>query len=51
MNGLLSFSQQKGYETEGNGLDAGKATWFLKIVIGIVLSVGLRESVCFHSIF
>lgn len=26
-------------------MDAGKATWFLKIVIGIVLSVGLLISV------
>lgn len=42
---IAKFFQQKGYETEGNGLDAGKATWLLKIVIGIVLSVGLLISV------
>lgn len=42
---IAKFFQQKGYETEGNGLDAGKVTWFLKIVIGIVLSVGLLISV------
>lgn len=42
---IAKFFQQKGYETEGNSLDAGKASWFLKLVIGIVLSVGLLISV------
>ena len=42
---IAKFFQQKGYETEGNSLDAGKASWFLKVVIGIVLSVGLIISV------
>lgn len=42
---IARFFQQKGYETEGNSLDAGKASWFLKVVIGIVLSVGLLISV------
>lgn len=42
---IAKFFQQKGYETEGNSLDAGKASWFLKVVIGIVLSVGLLISV------
>ena len=42
---IAKFFQQKGYETEGNSLDAGKASWFLKVVIGIVLSEGLLISV------
>lgn len=42
---IAKFFQQKGYETEGNSLDAGKASWFLKVVIGIILSVGLLISV------
>lgn len=42
---IAKFFQQKGYETEGNSLDAGKASWFLKVVIGIVLSIGLLISV------
>lgn len=42
---IAKFFQQKGYETEGNSLDAGKASWFLKVVIGVVLSVGLLISV------
>lgn len=42
---IAKFFQQKGYETEDNSLDAGKASWFLKVVIGIVLSVGLLISV------
>lgn len=42
---IAKFFQQKGYETEGNSLDAGKASCFLKVVIGIVLSVGLLISV------
>lgn len=42
---IARFFQQKGYESEGNGLDAGKATWFLKAIIGIVLAVGLVISI------
>lgn len=41
---IARFLQQKGYETEGNNLDAGKASWFLKVVTGIVLSVGVLIS-------
>lgn len=29
------------YETEGNNLDAGKTTYFLRLLIGIVIGVGL----------
>ncbi len=42
---IAKFVQAQGYETEGNDLDAGKASWFLKVVTGIVLSVGLLISV------
>ena len=38
---IVQFFQQKGYEQEGNELEAGKTTWFLKVVVGVVLSVGL----------
>ena len=37
---IAKYVQSKGYEAEGNDLDAGKASWFLKVVTGIVLSVG-----------
>lgn len=37
---IAKFVQSEGYETEGNDLDAGKASWFLKVVTGIVLAVG-----------
>ena len=42
---IVQFFQQKGYEQEGNELEAGKTTWFLKVVVGVVLSVGLLISV------
>ncbi|WP_455497716.1 ABC transporter permease [Coprobacter sp.] len=38
---IVTFLRKKGYETEGNNLDAGKATYFLKIVTGLVIGVGL----------
>lgn len=38
---IAKFIQKKGYETEDNKLDAGKTTYFLKLIIGIVLGVGL----------
>lgn len=38
---IVTFLQKKGYETEGGNLDAGKATYFLKIVIGLVIGIGL----------
>ena len=41
---IAKFFKEKGYETEDNKLDAGKTTWFLKVVSGIVLSVGLLIS-------
>lgn len=38
---IAKFFQERGYETENDKLDAGKTTWFLKMIIGIVLTVGL----------
>ncbi|MBR0433623.1 MAG: ABC transporter permease [Bacteroidaceae bacterium] len=41
---IASFIQEKGYELEDNSLDAGRATYFLKIVAAIVMAVGLLIS-------
>lgn len=38
---IADYFSQKNYETEGDGLDAGKTTYFLRLVTGIVLVVGL----------
>lgn len=38
---IAQYFQKKGYETEDNKLDTGKTTWFLKLIMGIVLLVGL----------
>lgn len=43
--GIAKFIQKKGYETEDNKLDAGKTAYFLKLIIGIVLGVGLVISI------
>lgn len=42
---IAKYFKDKGYDTEGDKLDAGKTTWFLKVIVGIVLSVGLLISV------
>ena len=42
---MPSSLKDKGYDTEDDKLDAGKTTWFLKVIVGIVLSVGLLISV------
>lgn len=42
---IVQYFQRKGYEMEGNELEAGKATWFLKVIVGVVLSVGLLISI------
>lgn len=42
---IAKFFKEKGYDTEDDKLDAGKTTWFLKVIIGIVLSVGVLISV------
>lgn len=41
---IAQFFREHGYETEDDKLDAGKTTWFLKMIVGIVLSVGLLIS-------
>lgn len=41
---IASFMQDKGYELEDNSLEAGRATYFLKVVAGIVMAVGLLIS-------
>lgn len=38
---IAKYFQQKGYETEDGKLDAGKTTYFLRLIVGIVLAVGL----------
>ena len=38
---IAMFFQERGYETEDDKLDTGKTTWFLKMILGIVLAVGL----------
>lgn len=42
---IAKFFKEKGYDTEEDKLDAGKTAWFLKVIVGIVLSVGLLISV------
>ncbi len=42
---IAKFFKEKGYDTEDEKLDAGKTTWFIKVIVGIVLSVGLVISV------
>ncbi len=37
---IARFVQDKGYETEGDKLEAGRITYFLKLVTGIVLLIG-----------
>lgn len=41
---IAKYFQDKGYEVESDKLDAGKTTFFLKVVSGIVLAVGLLIS-------
>ena len=41
---IAQFFRERGYATEDVKLDAGKTTWFLKVIVGIVLSVGLLIS-------
>ncbi len=38
---IAKYFQQKGYETENDKLDAGKTTYFLSVITGIVLGIGL----------
>lgn len=38
---IVKYIQARGYEVEGNTLDAGKTVWFLQILVGIVLFIGI----------
>lgn len=42
---IVKFLQDKRYETEGDHLDGGKMTWFLRILVSIVMGIGLIISV------
>lgn len=38
---IAGYFNDNGYETEDNKLDAGRITWFLKLAVGVVMTVGL----------
>ena len=38
---IVQYLQAHAYEVEGDNLDAGRATWFLQILTGIVLAIGI----------
>lgn len=38
---IVKYIQARGYEVEGNTLDTGKTVWFLQILVGIVLFIGI----------
>ena len=42
---IVKYFQDKGYETEDDKLEQGKTAWFLKIVVGIVMGVGILITV------
>ena len=42
---VSDYFQQQHYEPEGDGLDAGKTTHFLRLITGIVMGVGLFISI------
>lgn len=42
---IAKYFQDKGYETEDDKLEQGKTIWFLKIVVGIVMAVGILITV------
>lgn len=42
---IAKYFQKKNYDTEDGKLDAGKATYFLRLIIGIVMGVGLVISI------
>lgn len=41
---ITDYFHRHNYETEGNALDAGKTAYFLKLITGIVMGVGLLIS-------
>ena len=44
-DGIARYFQEKGYEAEDGKLDAGKTTYFLRLITGIVMGVGLFISI------
>lgn len=42
---IAAYIQERGYELENDNLEAGRATYFLKVVAAIVMAVGLLISV------
>lgn len=42
---IAQYFQEKGYETEDGKLDAGKTAYFLRLIVGIVLAVGVFISI------
>lgn len=42
---IANYFRQHNYETEDNKLDAGKTAYFLRLIVGIVLGVGIFISV------
>lgn len=46
---LADYFARHGYETEGNSLDAGKTTHFLRLIVGIVMGIGLF--ICLLSLY
>lgn len=42
---IAGYFSDNGYETEDNKLDSGKITWFLKLAVGVVMTVGLVISI------
>lgn len=46
---ITNYLNNHKFETEGNNLDAGKATYFLRLIIGIVLAIGL--TICMLSLY
>lgn len=42
---IAQYMQQKGYDVEDNKLDAGKTTYFLRVVVSMVMLVGLLVSI------
>lgn len=46
---IATFMQQKSYDVEDNKLDAGRTTYFLRVVTGLVMLIGLL--VCILSFY
>ena len=42
---IVQYLKEKRYETENDSLDGGKITWFLRILVIIVMSIGLLISI------